>query len=69
MTKTKKPSPRARKRNPNDTTFRNINALKKRVAKLEQWCDALTQDVHLLFMDAGRTMHEAVQPKRKNKGR
>ncbi len=25
------------KHNPNDATFRNINSLKKRVEKLEQW--------------------------------
>ncbi len=31
----------AKKRNPNDTTFRNLTALKKRVAKLEQAVKAL----------------------------
>ena len=31
----------AKKKNPNDTTFRNINALKKRVTKLEHLVAAL----------------------------
>ncbi len=32
-----------KKRNPNDSTFRNINALKKRVTALEQAVKALAK--------------------------
>lgn len=32
-----------KRRNPNDSTFRNINALKKRVTKLEKVVAALTR--------------------------
>ena len=34
-----------KRNNPNDATFRNINALKKRVLRLEQWMEALTKDM------------------------
>ncbi len=37
----------AKKPNPNDTTFRNLNALKKRVSKLEQPVKALQAKVKL----------------------
>lgn len=35
-----------RKKNPNDTTFRNINALKRRVEKLERIINALARLVN-----------------------
>lgn len=41
----KQTKPEAKKRNPQDATMRNINALKKRVARLEQWLEALTLDI------------------------
>lgn len=37
------------KRNPADATFRNINALKKRVKRLEQWMGCMTLDLNEVF--------------------
>ncbi len=52
MTKTKNP---AKKNNPNDTTFRNINALKKRVAALALKVKALEKTSRELLGLARRT--------------
>ena len=49
-----KKKPKTKKRNPQDVTFRNINALKKRVAKLEEEIELLlelAQDVGLYLAD------------------
>jgi len=35
-----------KKRNPNDATFRNINALKKKVAKIQKDMNALNEYLH-----------------------
>ena len=37
------------KRNPNDTTFRNINALKKKVSSLENDVDCITEHMVELY--------------------
>lgn len=39
-----------RKRNPNDTTFRNINALKRRVTELEKRSAEQEKNLRLLVM-------------------
>ena len=43
-TKKKQTKKRMKKKNPNDSTFRNINALKKRISELE---DLLSRNSHL----------------------
>ncbi len=52
-----------KKRNPNDATFRNISALKKRVARLEHKLEAL-----LSYYDNGEFVGDFVwKPKKKTR--
>lgn len=62
---TKKQLTKSKKRNPNDSTFRNINALKKRVKKLEE----ITQDLLRGEFKARYLQATTDYSKRKNKGR
>lgn len=59
------------KRNPNDSTFRNINALKKRVTLLEKALNNLTDRVNKLLGDQvkeiWRKEYESSRIKRKIK--
>lgn len=41
-----KPKKKAKKRNPTDATMRNINALKRRVRKLERLVEHLLKHTH-----------------------
>lgn len=43
-----------KRRNPQDATFRNINALKRRVTRLEQMTEALVNDIYTLWQKGGR---------------
>lgn len=38
-----------KKRNPTDSTLRNVRAANKRIARLEQWCEMLTLDLDDLY--------------------
>lgn len=37
-----------KKRNPQDSTLRNIRAVNKRLARLEQWCELVMLDVYAM---------------------
>lgn len=58
------PAATTKKRNPNDATFRNVNALKRRVTRLEARVDSLTGAVTRLVAQRIKSAQGVKQPKK-----